>query len=168
MIPDEYDGTIARISLLSPRGEPVISRAAGEVAGKSSCWNSARPAFGILRFLYILCCYRCRFMAYAWMSRYPLFSFAGVIFSCAVSPHGHGVYEDHFPMISSSATPLAAIIICVRDGCNCFCVRTLLYMFMFEFMFHECLTGSRVMRLAFCLASSIRVVVLCRQFVRFL
>ena len=50
------------------------------------------------------------------MFRYPLFSFAGVIFSCAVSPHGYGVHEDHF----SSTTLLAAIVICVRGGCFVF------------------------------------------------
>ena len=37
-----------------------------------------------------------RCMARIFRYLYPLFSFAGVIFSCAVSPHGHGVHAGNF------------------------------------------------------------------------
>ena len=53
MILDECDGTIVRTSLLSPRGDQVISRAAGEVTGEFSCWS------GILPFLQFKFCAFC-------------------------------------------------------------------------------------------------------------
>ena len=117
LILDEYDGTIVRTSVLSPRGEQVISRAAGGVAGESSCWHSALPAFQILCFLYLLCCYAdiwhgCSGTHYSLLqelsSPVPYRRMA-MAFMRIISP-----------LISSSTKLRAAIIICVRVGCFVF------------------------------------------------
>ena len=69
-----------------------------------------------------------RCMARIFRYLYPLFSFAGVIFSCAVSPHGHGVHEDHFS-VDLLFDQAASGHLC---SCRLFCVRTLLFMFMLK------------------------------------
>ena len=119
LILGEYDGTIVRTSVLSPQGEHVISRAAGEVTGESSCWHSALPAFRILCFLYLLCCsadiwHRCSGTHY---SRALLQELSSPVPYRRMTMAFMRIIS---PLISSSTTLLAAIIICVRDGCFVF------------------------------------------------
>ena len=121
MILDECDrdGTIVWTSLLSPRGGQVISRAAGEVTGESLCWYSALPAFRILCFLYLLCCY------------------ADIWHGCSGTHGDYSLLQELsspvpyrrmamafmriiFPLVSPSTKLRAAIIICVRVCCFVF------------------------------------------------
>ena len=148
---------------MSPQGEHVISRAAGEVAGESSCWHSALPVFQILRFLYLLCCYADVWHGYS--GTYTHYSLLQELSSpVPYRRMAMALMRIISPLISSSTTLLAAIGICVRDGgfvfelcCSCSC-----------FVSHWVSSQETIKRLAFCLMCSIRVVVLCRQFVRFL
>ena len=117
MILDECDDTIVWTSLLLPRGGQVISRAAGEVTGEFSCWYSALPAFRILCFLYLICCYAdiwhgCSGTHYSLLQELssPVpYRRMNMAFMRIISP-----------LISSSTKLRAAIIICVRVGCFVF------------------------------------------------
>ena len=145
---------------MSPWGEQVLSRAAGEVTGESLCWYSALPAFRILCFLYLICCY-----ADIWHG------FSGTHYSL--------LQELSFPVPYRRMTMAFMRIISLNVDllfdhaasgyhhlCSwrLFCVRTLLFMFMFRADVSLGLE-SRILPHEFLY---IRVVVLCRQFVRFL
>ena len=145
----------------------MISRAAG-----GSGWRIFVLVFRSSHFLYLLCCYVGIWHGSGCSSTHGqatiLFCRSYLLRSFAVSPHGHGVHENHCALgllfgpaadgyISSSV--LVTVVLCSNSAVLNHDI---------DIVHVSCLIGSRAKRLTFCLMSSIRVLVLCRQLVRFL